>query len=73
MSDETHGHGEGGTRTGWLVFLGLAVLTVIEYIIAVELDNNLPIIMGIAVIKAALIIWYFMHIARLWLSARKED
>jgi caa(3)-type oxidase subunit IV len=73
MSDETHGHEHGGTRVGWLVFLALAALTVIEYIIAVELNDNLPVIMGIAVVKAALIIWYFMHVARLWLSAREED
>lgn len=73
MSDNTNGHHEGGFSTGWMVFLFLAVLTVVEYIIAVSLDWNLPIIMGIAVLKAVLIIYYFMHIARLWLSAREDS
>jgi caa(3)-type oxidase subunit IV len=66
MSDS--GNGKSAVRTGWLVFGLLAVLTVVEYIIAVSLDANLPVIMAIAVAKAALILWYFMHVARLWLG-----
>lgn len=67
---ETTGHGgfAAAVRTGWVVFVVLAVLTAVEYVIAVELDKNIPILVGIAIIKAALIMNYFMHIARMWLS-----
>lgn len=49
---------------GVLVFLGLAVLTVLEYFLAVgELPSILLWI--IALIKAGLVLWFFMHISRL--------
>jgi caa(3)-type oxidase subunit IV len=51
---------------GWWVFVGLAVLTVVEYVIAVTVDLNLPVMAVIAVVKAGLIVWYFMHLLRLW-------
>jgi cytochrome c oxidase subunit 4 len=51
-------------RRGVLVFLALAVLTVIEYIIG---TNEAPTIFlwVIALLKAALVLVYFMHITRL--------
>ena len=67
------GHGlAGAVRTGWVIFLALALLTLVEYIIAVSLEANLPIIIGIAVLKAGLIGWYFMHIVRAWSSGEEE-
>ena len=56
----------GPLRTGWVVFLWLAVLTAIEFIIAVTIDANLPIMIVIALIKAGLIMHYFMHLLRIW-------
>lgn len=53
-------------RTGWVVFLILAVLTVIEWFVAVLVTANLPILIVIALAKACLIVHYFMHIVRLW-------
>ena len=62
---ERTGAGNGGglagaVRTGWVIFLALALLTLVEYIIAVSLEANLPIIIGLAVVTAGLIAWYFM-------------
>ncbi len=68
-----HGGGlAGAVRTGWVIFLALALLTLVEFIIAVSLEANLPIIMAIAVVKAGLIGWYFMHIVRAWSGGEEE-
>jgi cytochrome c oxidase subunit IV len=49
------------------VLIGLAVLTAVEYGIAVALHSNvLPYLAVIALIKAGLIVQYFMHVAQLW-------
>ncbi len=57
-------------RLGWIVIGGLAVLTALEYWIAVSVHSTpLPYLAVIALIKAWLIVQYFMHVAQLW---RKE-
>jgi caa(3)-type oxidase subunit IV len=53
-------------RTGAVVFLALAVLTVIEYLIAIEVQLNMPALVVIAIAKAAAIVYYFMHVVRAW-------
>ncbi len=59
-------HFEGSTRLFFYVLGGLLVLTLVEVALAyVELHNlivMLTILMGLSVIKAALIIAYFMHL-----------
>lgn len=57
------------TRIGWQVFLGLAVLTAIEFLIGALITPAIPYLSITALIKAALIIYYFMHISQL---RRKE-
>jgi heme/copper-type cytochrome/quinol oxidase subunit 4 len=72
-TDAGHGGGlAGAVRTGWVIFLALALLTLVEYIIAVSLEANLPIIIAIAVLKAGLIAYYFMHIVRAWSGGEEE-
>ena len=56
----------GPLGTGWAVFIGLAVLTIVEFFLAVSIDKNIPILAVFAIAKAGLIIHYFMHLARLW-------
>ena len=56
----------GRVRTGWVVFLWLAVLTAVEFIVAVTVDANLLIMVGIALLKAGLIVYYFMRVFRIW-------
>jgi hypothetical protein len=46
---------------GLLIALALAVLTVIEYIIAVGIENPLIWLLPFIVAKGALIMEYFMH------------
>ncbi len=51
---------------GIWVGLGLAVLTVIEFVISQTLSNAGVFLILIALIKAVIIIYYFMHVYRLW-------
>jgi hypothetical protein len=53
-------------RQAFFVFLALAVLTGIEMAIALYLDNPAVPLIIISLIKAGLIVQYFMHIYRLW-------
>lgn len=52
-------------RLGITTLIVLAVLTGIEYAIAVTL-NSAVLLFIIALIKAAVIVQNFMHVARLW-------
>lgn len=64
--------GHGGRQTyrtkvvvGVAVAVGLAILSVIEYFVAVELSNPLWWLVPFMVAKGALIMEYFMHISDL--------
>jgi cytochrome c oxidase subunit 4 len=52
-------------RLGVYVFLALAVLTGLEFWVSASF-NSAVILLVIALVKAALIVQYFMHVARLW-------
>lgn len=56
-------------RIGWLVFVGLAVLTAVEFLIGALVSPAVTYLTLTALIKAALIVYYFMHINQL---AKKE-
>ena len=49
---------------GMIVIVALAALTGIEYAVATEVEQNLIPLILMAQVKAALILWYFMHIKR---------
>lgn len=53
-------------RIALLMALFLAVQTAAEYILALVVDKNLPIMVAINLSEAALIMIYFMHLPRLW-------
>lgn len=55
-------------RQGYIVFAVLMILTLIEYVLGLEqFEGQFTIFLVlIAVLKAAIIVNYFMHIARLW-------
>ncbi|MDT5270598.1 MAG: cytochrome c oxidase subunit [Acidobacteriota bacterium] len=60
-----HVHFEGGTRMFLNVLLGLLALTVIEVFLAyihVPLHIMLTLLIGLSLIKAAMIVAYFMHL-----------
>jgi len=56
-------------QTGLLIAAFLAVLTIVEYVFAVEVHAADVRFIGVtvaALAKAALICYFFMHIYRLW-------
>ena len=52
-------------REGIIVAIILAIVTVIEYYVALNL-NSFAIMMILALLKAILVVNYFMHIRSLW-------
>lgn len=59
-------------RMGYIVAVTLAILTAIEYGIAVSFENSLVALAILAFIKAGVIINYFMHVGRT-LNPHGED
>ena len=57
--------------TGFIVFIVLAILTGVEFYVA-SISGAVAGLMIIALIKAALIIWFFMHVSRLWAEEGHE-
>lgn len=56
-------------KVGLQVAAILTVMTILEYIFAVNVPNDLVRFLGLsatALAKAVLIIWYFMHLPRVW-------
>jgi cytochrome c oxidase subunit 3 len=65
----THSDEPAALRLGVLVFAVLAVLTAVEFGAALWL-NVLPLLMLVAAIKAGLVLYYYMHIYRLFEADR---
>ncbi len=63
----------GLARIGWWIFIGLAIVTLLEYAVAVALSLNLFFLAQIAVLKAGLIAVYFMRIGRVFEDTGKEE
>ena len=57
-------------RIGWIVFILLTVSTGVEFLISSFLTGTLLYLAVAAGVKAALIIYYFMHLYQLW---RREE
>jgi hypothetical protein len=52
------------SRAGWTAFIGLAWLTIVEYLIAISMSFNFFVLVFIAAVKTGLILNYFMHVMR---------
>lgn len=52
-------------RTGYVVAIILAVVTAVEYYIAIQF-NSFAIMMLLGIVKAYFVVNYFMHIKTLW-------
>jgi len=52
-------------RIGIYVFLALMVLTLIEFAVGVYLNSTMGLFITM-LLKSALIVYYFMHVYRLW-------
>ncbi|UCG25206.1 MAG: cytochrome C oxidase subunit IV family protein [Chloroflexota bacterium] len=57
-------------RRNIIVFVVLAILTAVEFWLALNLDDATVPLLIVALVKAALIVQFFMHIYRL---RREED
>jgi len=55
---------------GVFIFVYLTVLTLLEFFVAVAFDA-IPILVVVALVKAALVVYYYMHISKL--NAESED
>jgi len=53
-------------RQGFLVLVGLAVLTGLEFLIAGFTNGSAVFLFIMALLKAGIILQYFMHIRSLW-------
>lgn len=53
-------------RSGLYVLVGLAVLTALEFAIAATLEGSVVFLFVIALVKAGLIVQYYMHLNRTW-------
>jgi caa(3)-type oxidase subunit IV len=59
-------------RRNFYVFIALALLTLGEFFIAINLEDAAVPLILIALVKAGLIINFFMHIYRLWREEEHE-
>ncbi len=64
MSEKNQNKGA-AYRQSVIVAIVLAILTVIEYFVAIELHSAI-LLMLIALFKAVIVIRYYMHVQRLW-------
>jgi cytochrome c oxidase subunit 4 len=53
-------------RLGVYVLIALAVLTALEFVIAVVLNGSIGFLFVIALAKAGLILQYYMHLNKVW-------
>jgi hypothetical protein len=53
-------------RRGIYILIGLAVLTALEFLIAIALEGSVVFLFLAALIKAGLIIQYYMHLGQVW-------
>jgi cytochrome c oxidase subunit 3 len=57
---------------GMIIFVYLAVLTGLEFLIAIAFDA-VPLLVVVALMKAALVLYYYMHIYKLNLESEHDD
>jgi len=59
-------------RQNFIIFLALVVLTLFEFFVAINMDDPTVLLLIIALVKAGLIVQFFMHIYRLWRPEEHE-
>ncbi len=57
---------------GILIFIYLAVLTGLEFFVAISF-NSVPLLVVVALVKAALVLYYYMHVYKLNAESPDED
>src|SRR5215212_9830558 len=57
---------------GILIFVYLAVLTGLEFFVAISF-KSVPLLVVVALVKAALVLYYYMHVYKLNLESHGQD
>jgi cytochrome c oxidase subunit III len=57
---------------GVFIFVYLAVLTVLEYLVAISF-KSVPLLVVVAIIKAGLVVYYYMHVHKLNLESEIDE
>ena len=57
---------------GVFIFVYLAVLTGLEFLVAISF-NSVPLLVVVALIKAALVVYYYMHVYKLNLESEADE
>ena len=57
---------------GIIIFVYLAVLTGLEFLIAISF-NSVPLLVVVALVKAGLVVYYYMHVYKLNLESEHDD
>lgn len=57
---------------GVLIFVYLAVLTALEFLIAISF-TSVPLLIVVALVKAGLVVYYYMHVYKLNLESEIDD
>jgi len=57
---------------GMFIFVYLAVLTGLEFFVAISF-NSVPLLVVVALVKSALVVYYYMHVYKLNLESESEE
>jgi len=57
---------------GIAIFIYLAILTGLEFFVAISF-GSIPLLVVVALVKAALVVYYYMHVYKLNLEAEHES
>ena len=57
---------------GVVIFVYLAILTGLEFLVAISFDS-VPLLVVVALVKAALVAYYYMHVYKLNLESENEE
>lgn len=75
MATMVHSHGNGNRSMltqGVVIFIYLTVLTLLEFFVAIAFDA-IPLLVVVALVKAALVVYYYMHVYKLNLESEIDD
>lgn len=70
MASKSKPQATGSKRSGYVIGLvvaaGLGLLTAVEYYLGSNPNPSVAGLMLISLIKSVLVVWFFMHVYRLW-------
>ncbi len=61
---------------GVAIIVILAILTILEFVVAVAVDSSLWLVIGLtpfALLKAGLIVYFFMHVYLVWRGEEQHE